>query len=261
MANERLRNTIAAKGLNLQTVAEAVQVDPKTVERWIMTNRVPHRTHRWNTAKLLGTDEAYLWPAIVDDGRTKLASEAEFVSLYPRRSAVPREHWLSLVDDAEDSLDVLAFAGLFLPDGHPDFARALAEKGAAGTSIRILLGEPDGDAVALRSEEENIGDGMPARVRLSLSYLTSALGSDGVEVRLHNTTLYNSIYRGDNTMFVNAHVYGSAAAQSPVLHLQRVPGGRLFDHYQTSFEKVWDSATPYLPEPPKAKRRNREKVS
>jgi hypothetical protein len=136
----------------------------------------------------------------------------------------------------------------------------LAEKGADGTRIRILLGEPDGDAIALRAEEEDIGEGMAARVRLSLSYIAPALGAPGVEVRLHNTTLYNSIYRGDNTMFVNTHVYGFAAGQSPVLHLQRVPGGRLFDHYQTSFEKVWDSATPYVPEPSKAKRRSREKV-
>jgi hypothetical protein len=32
-------------------------------------------------------------------------------------------------------------------------------------------------------------------------------------------------------MLVNAHVYGAPAAHSPVLHLRRLPGGRLFDHY------------------------------
>jgi hypothetical protein len=150
------------------------------------------------------------------------------------------------VDEATDSLDILVFAGLFLPDGgHPDLAGAMIEMGADGGRVRVLLGDPDGDAVLRRADEEDIGAGISARVRLSLSYLKPAIGAPGVEVRLHNTTLYNSIYRGDNTMYVNAHVYGAPAAQSPVMHLQRVPGGRLFDHYQSSFDKVWASATPY----------------
>lgn len=256
MANERLRSTIAAAGLTLHDVAQHVAVDPKTVERWVMTGRVPHRTHRWNTAKLLGTDEAYLWPELVDDKRTKVASEAEFVALYPRRGAVPRELWFSLIDDATDSLDLLAFAGLFLPDGYPDLAKTLVQKAEAGTRIRILLGDPDGSAVELRGQEEDIGDGMPGRVRLVLGYLQPAMRTPGVEVRLHNTTLYNSIYRGDATMLVNSHVYGAPAGDSPVIHLQRVPGGRLFDHYQASFEKVWNLAEPYEPTTkPKTRRR------
>lgn len=45
---------------------------PKTVERWITKGRVPHRTHRWSAAKLLGTDEASLCPEIMDDARTQV---------------------------------------------------------------------------------------------------------------------------------------------------------------------------------------------
>jgi hypothetical protein len=44
-------------------------------------------------------------------------------------------------------------------------------------------------------------------------------------------------------MLVNAHVYGAPAAHSPVLHLRRLPGGRLVDHYQASFERVWEQAS------------------
>jgi hypothetical protein len=47
----------------------------------------------------------------------------------------------------------------------------------------------------------------------------------------------------DDDMLVNAHVYGAPAAHSPVLHLRRLPGGRLFDHYQASFERVWEQAS------------------
>ncbi len=63
-------------------------------------------------------------------------------------------------------------------------------------------------------------------------------------MRLHETILYNSIYRSDSTMLVNPHVYGSGAPFNPVIQLQRVPGGRMFDHYQASFDKVWDVAKP-----------------
>lgn len=44
------------------------------------------------------------------------------------------------------------------------------------------------------------------------------------EIRLHDTPLYNSIYRFDDDMLINTHVYGILAAYTPVLHLRRVDG-------------------------------------
>jgi hypothetical protein len=73
VANERLRSCIAGARLTIPDVAAQVGVDPKTVERWIILGRVPHRSHRWATASLLGTDEAYLWPEVMDDARTQLS--------------------------------------------------------------------------------------------------------------------------------------------------------------------------------------------
>jgi hypothetical protein len=35
---------------------------------------------------------------------------------------------------------------------------------------------------------------------------------EGVEFRLHRTVLYNSIYRADDQVLVNTHVFGLAAA-------------------------------------------------
>jgi hypothetical protein len=243
MPNERLRSSIATANLSVLDVASHVGVDPKTVERWITKARVPHRAHRWITAKLLGTDEAYLWPETVDDLRVKSASEAEFLHLYPHRGAVPASLWETLLDRATDCIDVLIFSGLFLSDSHGDLADTLIAKARNGTKIRIALGDPSSDAVARRAEEE-IGDGLAARIKLSKSYLRPALETRGVELRTHATTLYNSLYRFDDDMLINTHVYGAPAAQNPVIHLRRVPGGRLFEHYLTSFERVWATATP-----------------
>jgi len=242
MPNERLRSAIVEAGLTLAEFASKVEVDPKTVERWIAAGRVPHRSSRWATASLLGADEIYLWPEVADDARTRSASLAEVVAIYPHRGAVAQELWPELLESATDQIGLLAYAGLFLTDTFPDLPAALAAKAAAGVRVRLLLGDPNSPAVALRGHEEGIGDGLAARVRLSTTYLTAALGTPGVQLRHHATTLYNSIYRFDDHALINTHVYGAPAVQSPVMHLRRVPGGRLFGHYLDSFERVWESA-------------------
>jgi hypothetical protein len=243
VANERLRSCITGARLSIAEVAAQVGVDPKTVERWIVLGRIPHRSHRWATASLLGTDEAYLWPELADERHTQAVSTSELVSLYPNRGAVPGALWRSLLEAATDRIDVLVYAGLFLPDGYPEIAKLLAAKAEQGTKVRLTLGDPDSEAVRRRGEEEQIGDGLAARVRLGLLYLRDAIGAPGVELRFHATTLYNSIYRFDDDMLVNAHVYGAPAAHSPALHLRRLPGGQLVDHYQASFERVWEQAS------------------
>ena len=83
---------------------------------------------------------------------------------------------------------------------------------------------------------------MAARIRLGLIYLREAISAPGVELRFHATTLYNSIYRFDDQLLVNTHTYGAPAAQSPVLHIRHLPGGRLFRHYHGSFDRVWSEA-------------------
>lgn len=255
MANERLRSSITAAGHRYESVASHVGVDPKTVERWVTIGRLPHRTHRFAMAQLLGQDEAYLWPAVLKEARTQAASEAEFVHLYPNRGAVPRDLWRGLFTNVTDSLDVLAYAGLFLLDNEPELAQTIAAKASDGVRVRILIGDPESDAVRRRGDEEGIGTGLAERARIARSYLGPALAAPGVEIRQHGTTLYNSIYRSDGSMLVNTHVYGTPAAANPVIHLQRVAGGRMFDDYQRSFDRIWDGATVVEPLPAQQQRR------
>ena len=58
--------------------------------------------------------------------------------------------------------------------------------------------------------------------------------------RTHSTTLYNSIYRADDEMLVNTHVYGLPGHMTPLMHLRRVPGAELFAAYAESYERVWE---------------------
>lgn len=242
MSNERLRSCIGATGLTISDVAAAAEVDPKTVERWITTQRVPHRRHRQAVASLLRTQESYLWPDLLDDARANSISQAEVVSLYPNRGAVPWQLWTALLDEATEQIDVLVYSGLFLPDVFPDVCQTLIQKSEQGVMVRLSLGDPASDAVRMRGEEEGIGDGMAGRISLTLTYLRAAIEAPTIDARLHGATLYNSIFRFDFDMLVNTHIWGAPAAQSPVLHLRKLDQGHLFRHYQASFDRVWNQA-------------------
>jgi hypothetical protein len=244
MSNERLRSALIDAGVTYDRLSEQVGVDAKTVERWISQERVPHRTHRLKVASLLRRDDVFLWPSTKSDPRNIAASEAEFVTLYPNRGSVSPDVWQGLIDRSRVQIDLLGFAASFLHDAVPDFADHLAEKARQGVRVRLLFGDPSSDAVKLRGQEEGIDDLLAARCRLTWNYCEPLLRQPGVEARSHGCTLYNSIFRFDDTVLVNAHSFGAAASHSVVMHLQKVAGGRLFAHYMSGFETTWDNASP-----------------
>ncbi|MEV6388537.1 helix-turn-helix transcriptional regulator [Nocardia xishanensis] len=60
--NTRLQQALIDSGLTPQQLAERLEVDPKTVERWINTGRTPFPVHRFAITDALGCSEAELWP-------------------------------------------------------------------------------------------------------------------------------------------------------------------------------------------------------
>ncbi|WP_322974147.1 hypothetical protein [Actinacidiphila epipremni] len=108
--------------------------------------------------------------------------------------------------------------------------------------VRILLGDPESAAVAQRGADEGLHEAMASKIRNALLMYRPLQGVDGIDFRLHDTILYNSIYRADDQLLVNTHIYGFNAAQAPVLHLRKVAGGGMVNHYLDSFERVWDRA-------------------
>jgi transcriptional regulator with XRE-family HTH domain len=238
VVNERLRRYMLRAGLGTEALAEKAQVSTKTVERWLRGEVVPYPRTRYRVAAILQEDESYLWPGAVD--RSALAG-AELVASYPRRTDVPRELWTGLLRQAQRNVDLLAFAGLFLTEEHPGWTPLLASRAEAGVRIRLLLGDPDGVSLASRDGEYKIGGGVAGRVRAVLAHYRPV--SRAAEIRLHDTPLYNSIYRFDDDMLVNVHAYGILAAYTPVLHLRRVDGA-YFSTYLESFERIWGSSQP-----------------
>lgn len=247
MANERLRSAITGSGITATALGEQIGVDTKTIERWVSTERVPHRKNRRALSAALGRDEEFLWPAAVSEARAQSASQAEFVAIHPNRGSVPAGTWQSLLEAADESIDLLAFAASYLHDTIADFDELLVRKARQGVRVRLLFGDPGGQAVRIRGDEEGIGESLSARCSLTWKYLRPCLEVQGIEARAHDTTLYSTVFRCDEDLLANTHVYGAPANHSPVLHLHRVAGGRLFPHFMAAFERVWETALPAAP--------------
>jgi transcriptional regulator with XRE-family HTH domain len=243
LANERLRALLLERRVTTAKLAEAVQVDAKTVERWIVAGRVPYRKHRYNVAAFFGVDEAYIWPDALDHDQVVAASESEIIAVYPYRRAVPRDAWGHLFDQAEQEIGILAYSCYFLAED-AGLRELIAEKAESGVRVRILLGDPESPFVLQRGQSEGIGDTMPAKVRSAIAMFRPLGSVENVEIRLHGTILYNSIFRADDQLFVNTHIYGVMANNAPFFHLRKIPGGAIAATYLESFERVWDEAGP-----------------
>ena len=244
MRNERLRALLLERGETLDKLADAIQVHAKTVERWITTGRIPYRSHRFAVAAFFGVDEAYIWPDALDRDEVAAVSQSEVVQVWPHRWAVPRDTWGHFFSQAEREIGALVYSGMFMAEDI-GLHRLFADRARAGVQVRLLLGDPDSRNVAERGESEGIDEGMAAKVRNAIVLFGKLLAGPGVELRLHSTVLYNSIFRADDQLLVNTHIYGVMANNAPVFHLRKIPGGEMASSYIESFERVWESATPY----------------
>jgi hypothetical protein len=222
-------------------------VDVKTVERWVSPGRIPHRANRWDAARRLGADEAWLWPQAAE-GRRDTAAHSELVRLYADRASVPRDTWLRLMEEAADDIAVLVMSGTFYAQTQPRIGRQLAAATVRGVRVRLCFGDPSCEAVAARDREEGLGGTLAAKIRSSLTYYRDAARSGDVEMRLHGCTLYASLFRYDDEIMVNPHAWGEPASANPVMHLRKLDGGTVAGHYMDSFERVWESAKPWAGE-------------
>jgi transcriptional regulator with XRE-family HTH domain len=237
--NEPLRQALLRARLREDDIAARLGVDPKTVRRWL-NGRVPYSHNRAAIAELVGADEGELWPEAGGPLAVRSRPE-ELGTVYPHRWAVPREVWVRLFGSAEREIDILAYSALFLAED-TGILRSLADKGRAGVAVRIALGDPDGPNIVERGEEEGIGDAMAAKIRNALTLYRPLCTVENIEIRLHRTALYNSIYRADDQLLVNQHTYGIPAAQAPVFCLSDANNGDMAALYLDSFQRVWSSA-------------------
>ena len=106
--NQRLHDAILRSGWRLEDLAEEVGADPKTVTRWITTGRLPRPASRQKLAEALAVPVAVLWP----DAPGVAYGTSELVGIYTTRRELSPATIRSLVDAANEHIDVLAYAAL-----------------------------------------------------------------------------------------------------------------------------------------------------
>jgi transcriptional regulator with XRE-family HTH domain len=234
--NESLRRAMLRARLREDDVAAHLGVDPKTVRRWL-SGRVPHPSSRAALADLVGAEEDDLWPGAGGPlaGRSR---PEELAAVYPHRWAIPRDMWTRLFESAEHKIDVLAYSALFLAED-AGLLGIIETKACNGVRVRLALGNPDSQHVAFRGQEEGIGNAMAAKTQNALTWYRRLSKVPNVEIHLHETVLYNSMYRADDQLFINQHAYGLPAAHTPVFCFRASSDGDIANTYLNSFERVW----------------------
>jgi hypothetical protein len=243
MANERLRMAMAKAHADVEVIANAAEVDPKTVQRWL-SGRVPHARHRWAVANLLHEDEGWLWPSARPDLAPGAEATSEVVAAYAHRADVPTGKWSGLLAAARQQLDILGYAFLFLPEQHVDLGPMIERKCAGGCKVRIAVADPNGAQTGERDALEQLGGTLPARIRMTLGHLRDLHGMPGVEIRFHDVHLYNAIYRFDNEMLVTPYLHAVHGFQHPTLHLRRLGPYGIFTSFADQFDAIWAKTTP-----------------
>ena len=226
-------------GLTPAALADAVQVDVKSVMRWISEGRMPYPVTRVKVAHVLHQEATFLWPALVQDSEMCVEAAVEIERVWPTRSSISTETWHALFSKATEQLDILVYAGAFLVETL-DLADVLEWKVSKGTQVRMLVADPECEAVRVRALELAL-DWLPQRCGTTLDYLRRV---NGILLRPHDAASYASLFRFDDVLLANMHAYGIWACHSPVMQLRRASSGKLFDFYANSFERTWTKQRP-----------------
>jgi transcriptional regulator with XRE-family HTH domain len=238
MGNERRRAAMTEAHVTLEDVATTVEVDPKTVQRWL-SGRRPYARHRWRVAALLKEDENYFWPPEAAGPGAEVACTEEVVAIYAHRALLPPGTWWRLFEGAAERIDLLGYAMLHLPEQHPGLMGLLRDKGSGGCRVRIALADPDCAAAIQRDQEEELDEGLVARIRTARKYYGELEDVEGVDLRTHATPLYASLFCFDDQMLVTPHLYRTPGSRAPLLHLRRRGPGGVFASNLDHFQGVW----------------------
>lgn len=242
MTNERLYTALDRSGLNVQTIADKTQVDPKTVTRWL-SGRVPHPTHRVAVARLVNEDEEYLWPSALR-AQTNGRAQSEILGSFAHRANVDVNRWQTMFENASEHIDLLGYTLYFLPQMIPELPEILTTKCEGGTRIRIVVADPECEQVRLRDLEEREPITIVARIHSSLKAFQSLADCPNAELHFQTAPLYNSIFRFDDEMFVTPHLYATPGHFAPLLHLRRLGSTGMFASFASHFDALWSDTQP-----------------
>jgi hypothetical protein len=206
--------------LSLDEFADVVQVDVKTVRRWI-AGRTPYPRHRTRVASALDTTEHALWPDAVPAPATSSALEptthqpgdvvADYAYSSDPAAPKPAEILAAAVEQVEIVIPNLA--------SQPGDIALLRARAADGCRIRILIEDPR-------------------------DLVEPLLDVDAIEVRASPAGADHIVYRADEQILLALRHISFPEQSPPLIHLRQVNYGGLFDRLVNDFEDRWLKATP-----------------
>jgi transcriptional regulator with XRE-family HTH domain len=220
LGNEHLRTAITRSGLTLEEFADIVEVDVKTVQRWL-AGRIPYPRHRARVAGALDTTEHALWPDTVPVPTTTEEHElttpltGDAIAGYGHATDSAAPNTAALLSTAVERIEI-AIPNLA---SQPGLVELFHTSATNGRQARIIIEDPDEQVEPL-------------------------LGLDAIEVRASPAGENHILYRADDEMLLVLTRIGSASVSPPIIHLRRQADGGLFDRLADDFDDRWLEATP-----------------
>jgi transcriptional regulator with XRE-family HTH domain len=252
--NERLRQAISQAGLEPEQLADRVEVDIKTLQRWL-AGRTPHPRLRARLARALGREERELWPELAIEAPEDSESGGEIQGAWAHADDERVPAWHELLEEAVDRIELLGYSliDVVSVDGVID---TLAQKAGSGARVRILISAPDSiwvtaTAPQLGQEEDYIGRSqLRLEIETARAHLEPLAEHADIDLRQFYADPGHTILRFDDQMLVIPRLHGTSSADAPLLHLQRLGDGGVFDQFAVHLDALAEQASePIRPAP------------
>lgn len=259
MANERLRQAIYDAGLDVDQLADKVEVDVKTVYRWL-SGRVPLPRLRAKVARAVGREQQELWPELAtqpveDEEQDGAQAAAEIVEAWARWTDAGVPDWQDLLEQAHAEVDLLGYS-LIDVVSIEHVIDTLKAKADVGVRVRILISAPDSVWVTaaareLEQEEDYIGrPELRLEIERARAYVDPLAGHPDIDLRQFIAAPGYTILRFDDHMLVMPHLHGVVGNEAPLVHVHRGSDGGLFDQFEAHVDAITARASePIAPAP------------
>lgn len=242
--NVALRNRMHASGMSKMALAGKSGVNERTIQRWLDGETKPQIGPASVVADILDCEVQDLWPQHFPPLSTP-QNGIVALSPYASRAHIPTQLWVKLFSGATERIDICVYGGTFLFDTLPGFKSLMMNAAERGVIVRFLIGDPGSAVVFQRGEEERIGNSLPNRCSMTLERLEPIAGHPGITIRTHSTPLYVSMFRIDETLIANHHIYGSPASDNPAFVIEKAADLELWGKYEASYELIWSTSKPH----------------
>jgi transcriptional regulator with XRE-family HTH domain len=215
MSNETLRDALDQAGITQEQLADEIQVDVRTVRRWL-AGGVPHARQRARVARVLDREQAELWPELAFQPPTQPRRASEPVDSYLSLSQPGAPGPVQLIADAHQQIDLFSH-NLHSTLRAVHVTELLAARAGDGCRVRLLLQNPNGLPAALVDQPD-------------------------IEIRVLQSELLHTLYRCDQQLLLVLYAgRDDAAEHAPLFHITRNSAPQLFDHLAQHYDLLWDN--------------------